>query len=225
MAMITSIPVKLESLERKSFHFDFLKENTSTNIPLQYSLKEAENYELPVIGTYIHNYILPGFRYRVRLNGTNEYLFGGKALKLESIGQGYGKRITFESHDILENNNFFWSDSHEAGFAFSPEILSGGEEFQVLDSQSKVVGTFCVTSDSVNNQQQITGVTLENDIVNIHAKLSLCGNLRLFSQDEKDMPLAGEVTVKVNRFSCTLEFLKTGSDISDTSLHFMKHFK
>lgn len=223
--MITSIPQKLESLERKTFHFDFLKENTSTNIPLQYSLKEVENYELPVIGTYIHSHILPGFRYRVRLSGTNEYLFGGKALKLESIGQGYGKRITFESHDILENNNFFWSDSHEAGFAFSPEILSGGEEFQVLDSQGKAVGTFCVTSESVKQQQQITGVTLENDIVNIHAKVSLCGNMRLFSQDKKDMPLAGEVIVKVNRFLCTLEFLTTESDISDTALHFIKHSK
>ena len=225
MAMITSIPRKPESLDQRTFHFDFLKENTSANIPLQYSLKEVENYELPVVGTYVHNYILPGFRYRVRLSGTNDYLFGGNALKLESIGQGYGKRITFESHDILENNNFFWSDSHEAGFAFSPEILSGGEEFQVLDSQGKAVGTYCVSSDSVNQQQQITGVTLENDTVNIHAKVSLCGNIRLFSLYEKHIPLGGEVLVKVNRFSCSLEFLKKENDVLDHTLHFIKHFK
>ena len=213
--MVTSLPQKLETLKSRA---GILKEITP--IPLQYSFKELENFELPVVGTYIHGHILPGFRYRVRLSGTNEYLFGGKALKLESIGQGYGKRITFESEDILENNNFFWSDSHEAGFAFSPEILSGGEVFQVSDSLGKDVGTFSV--DSVS-RQQITGVTLDKqNIVNIHAKVSICGSML---QYEKDMPLAGEAIVKVNRFSCTLEFLKTENSVCD-KLHFTtEHLK
>ncbi|CAB3992457.1 Hypothetical predicted protein [Paramuricea clavata] len=223
MSMVTNLPQNLETLKSRTFHFAILKEKTSTNVPVHYSFKELGNCELPVMGTYVHSHVLPGVRYRVRLSDTNEYLFGGKALKLESIGQGYGKRITFESKDILENNNFFWSDSHEAGFAFSPEILSGGEVFQVMDNVGKRVGIFSV--DSVNQQQQITGVTLEKNTVNIHAKASLCGNMQLLSQYEKDIPVVGEVILKVNRFSCTLEFLKTENSVLDTVWHFVKHFK
>ena len=223
MSLVTSRPQKLEALKSTTHHFGILKEITPTNIPVEYSFKELKNYELPVIGTYVHSHILPGFRYRVRLSDTNDYLFGGKALKLESVGQGYGKRITFESKDILENNNFFWSDSHEAGFAFSPEILSGGDVFEVTDSSGKGVGTFSV--DWVEPQQKITRVTLEkHNAVNIHAKVNLCGSMRLLSQYEKHMPLTGEAIIKVNRFSCTLEFLKVENGVLDV-LHFIKHLK
>lgn len=224
MSMVASLPQKLETLNNRTFHFDLLKEITSTSIPEH---GEQEKYELPVIGTYVHSHILPGFRYRVRLGGTNEYLFGGKALKLESIGQGYGKRITFESDDILENNNFFWSDSHEAGFAFSPELLSDADVFQVIDSQGKGVGIFSV--DSVN-EQQITGLTQEKDVVNLHAKVRVCGKMRMLSKAtsllcQKEILLMGEGIVKVSRFSSTLEFLKTEHGDLDSVLHFVKHFK
>ena len=223
MSLVTSRPQKLEAPKSTTHHFGILKEITPTNIPVQYSFKELKNYELPVIGTYVHSHILPGFRYRVRLSDTNDYLFGGKALKLESIGQGYGKRITFESKDILENNNFFWSDSHEAGFAFSPEILSGGDVFEVTDNLGNGVGTFSV--DWVNPQQQITRVTLEkHNVVNIHAKVNLCGSMRLLSHYEKNIPLTGEAIIKVNRFSCTLEFLKVENGVLDVLL-FIKHLK
>ena len=205
MSILTSFPPKPQALGSRAF-------NTLTVSTAQFSIKEHEDYELPVIATHIHGHILPGFKYRVRFGGTNDYMFGGKALKLESIGKGYGKRITFESDDILENDNFFWSDSHEAGFMFSPEILSGDEAFQVMDTKGKTIGTFSV--DSVNKHQQITGVTLEKNMVNIHAKVGLSGNMRLFSQT-KDVPLAGDVIVKVNRFSCTMEFLETNNDTFD----------
>lgn len=221
MSMVTSLPQKLEKLKTRTLHFDILKEISSKSLPVQPSIKELENYELPVIGTFIHRHILPGFRYRVRLGGTNEYLFDGKALKLESTGQGYGKRITFESDDILDNNNFFWSDSHETGFVFSPEFLSGGEVFEAVNCQDERVGSFSV--DSVKREQQITRVALENDVINIQAKANVSGSLQMFSPDEKKVYLTGEVILKISRVSCTLEFsTKTDSDIA---LHFIKHFK
>ena len=224
----TGLAQNLETLKSKTFHFCI---PTSTNIPVEYTLEEREDYELPVFGTYIHKHILPGFRYRVRLTSTKEYLFGGKALKLESIGKGYGKRITFESDDILENSNFFWSDSHEEGFAFSPELLSRGDVFQVVDAQRKSTGIFSI--ENVNEEQQITGVTHEKDVANVHARVHLRGMMRLLSSNaastyEEDIPLAGEVVIKVNRFSSTFYFLKTvehevlGNAID---LHFVKHYE
>ena len=94
------------------------------DIPTQYSVPLLKPYELPAVGTYVDKNIIPGFEYRVRLNGTNEYLFDGEALCLQSIGQGYGKRLTFESDDLLENPNFVWSDSnHEDGFGFSIQVI------------------------------------------------------------------------------------------------------
>ena len=221
--MVTNFPQKIEALKSKAFRQSIRNRITCTTIP------GLKSYELPVVGTYVHSHILPSIKYRVRLGGTNEYLFDGKALKLESIGQGYGKRITFESDNILENNNFFWSDSHEAGFAFSPEILSGDEEFQVMDSLSGTrVGTFTVKS--VKQEQQITDVTLTKaDLVCIHADVTVRGELRLMSQndnqDDKDMHLVGDAVVKLDSFSCTLEFLKTENGVVENGLYFIKYFK
>jgi len=78
--------------------------------------------------------ILPGFRYRVRKLGglnTNRYLFKGKALTLQSIGRGYGKRITFEGETLNSNNNYFYSDTHPAGFGFSLVAVEEEDQFCV----------------------------------------------------------------------------------------------
>ena len=42
---------------------------------------------------------------RVRPLSTSKYLFGGRALKLLSVGQGYGKRITFQAEEGSKNEN------------------------------------------------------------------------------------------------------------------------
>ena len=101
------------------------------------SLKE-EN-ELPVYGMYIHEDIVPGMRYRVRQNGTNKWFFDGNAKYLEHIGQGYGKRLTFQSENVLENENFFWSDSNPLfGYSFFIQVLFAGDTFMVKENETDV---------------------------------------------------------------------------------------
>lgn len=92
---------------------------------------------LRITGTYIDPYIVPGFEYRVRLainpgqDNSSQYLFGGKTLRLASIGAGYGKRITFEPDQGTLNDpkNFFWSDTHPDGAGFEPRAVHVGQQF------------------------------------------------------------------------------------------------
>ncbi|KFM74707.1 hypothetical protein X975_11707, partial [Stegodyphus mimosarum] len=51
------------------------------DIPTCYDLKGFKAGELIVKGTYVDPNIIPGFKYKVRKNLTDEYLFGGKALR------------------------------------------------------------------------------------------------------------------------------------------------
>lgn len=85
--------------------------------------------ELPVIGTYVHPNIIIGAKYKVRSLATNKYLFEGAALTLQSIGRGYGKRITFNSDSSLYNDNYFYSDTCEEGYGFTIEAISVGDQF------------------------------------------------------------------------------------------------
>ena len=75
-------------------------------------------------GTYVDPSIVPGFSYRVRVLGRKKttYLFDGEALTLRSIGIGYGKRISFTSHSLNFNSNYFWSDNNTEGYGF--ELVS-----------------------------------------------------------------------------------------------------
>ena len=97
-----------------------------------------QNHELLAIRNEIDDDIWPGFRYKVRELGTDKKLFGGEAKYLENIGQGYGKRLTFESDEILENENFFWTDSNEDGYAFAIEAISTGDVFATKIGNSLV---------------------------------------------------------------------------------------
>lgn len=75
--------------------------------------------------------ILPGFRYRVRHVGTERYLFNGRALTLQSIGLGYGKRLTFTGDSLNFNDNYFWSDSDPRGFAFSLDAVQPADRLTI----------------------------------------------------------------------------------------------
>ena len=99
------------------------------NLKNQQELPACRKHELLAMNGFIDRNIAPGFRYKVREVETQKKLFNGQAKYLESIGQGYGKRLTFESDDVLENDNFFWTDSNEYGYAFSIEAVSVGDVF------------------------------------------------------------------------------------------------
>lgn len=111
------------------------------DIPASYSVSGLRPHELPVIGTFIHPDIIVGARYKVRSLANNKFLFGGKALKLQSIGKGYGKRITFEGESLLCNDNYLYSDTNEEGWAFSIEALSVGDQFRLVNSAGEDVGS------------------------------------------------------------------------------------
>jgi len=122
------------------------------DIPSSYTIPTVGRHERPVVGTFVHQDVTPGFRYRVRCNGTQDYFFDGAPLLLESVGQGYGKRLTFESPDVLRNENYFWSDSRSLGYAFSIHALDAGMRFEIREN-GKRVGTCCV--EQVATEQEL----------------------------------------------------------------------
>ncbi|XP_023946395.1 uncharacterized protein LOC112051828 isoform X1 [Bicyclus anynana] len=101
------------------------------DIPCQYSVVGLERYELPVIGTYIDPRIVPGFYYRVRPANSRHRLFEGRSLLLQSIGMGYGKRITFKPDTLNAPENYFWSDSHPDGVGMEPRAVHPDMKFTV----------------------------------------------------------------------------------------------
>nr|KAG5699383.1 hypothetical protein BaRGS_008291 [Batillaria attramentaria] len=97
-------------------------------------------------GVYVDPRILPGFRYKVRHAGpgAQRYLFEGRAMTLQSIGLGYGKRLTFTGESLNFNDNYFWSDSDPNGFAFSLEAVREGDRLSIYgnNGNSKNTGIY-----------------------------------------------------------------------------------
>lgn len=107
------------------------------DVPTIYRANGFQPHELIVIGTYIDKNVIPGFQYKVRKNLTEDYLFEGRAVTLESIGMGYGKRLTFEGKRLNDNLNYFWSDSHAAGYGLTPQAISPDSIFRIIDTSIK----------------------------------------------------------------------------------------
>lgn len=151
------------------------------DFPTEYTISAPRPYEIPVVGTYIDKKIVPGFAYRVRRNGTSDFLFNGEALVLKSIGRGYGKRLTFHS-DAVENDNFFWSDSNpDEGFAFSIQVIYEGNEFDVLDRHGrKVAETRLIT---VSDEQEINDVLLQKREIDMVVSVEMECSLKFLSLD------------------------------------------
>lgn len=125
------------------------------DIPCQYSVVGLERYELPVIGklrkykcfieltkglnnnifilsgTYVDPRIIPGFHYRVRPANCRRHLFEGRSLLLQSVGMGYGKRITFKPDTLNSPENYFWSDSHPEGVGMEPRAVHPDMKFYI----------------------------------------------------------------------------------------------
>jgi len=153
-----SIPFRKDSplsfqFPQKSVPFGQLSLNNKRELPA------PKKHELLAMNGYIDKNIVPGFRYRVREIETQKKLFDGEAKYLESIGQGYGKRLTFETDDILENDNFFWTDSNEHGYAFSIEAISVGDIF-VAKLGNRELGFVKITS--VQENQKIDSSEVED---------------------------------------------------------------
>lgn len=112
------------------------------------------------LGTYVDKSIIPGFSYKVRKNLTNEYLFDGRAIPLENVGLGYGKRITFQGETLNDNENYFWSDSRVHGFGFTLQTLSQNA-FTVTDSTGQV-GRVVISNPALIPDNELSTVVRDN---------------------------------------------------------------
>lgn len=101
------------------------------DIPTKYTMTGLQDYEIPVVGTYVDPRIVPGFSYRVRPNDRKDHLFDGRALKLVSIGMGYAKRLTFKPDSLVNPENYFWSDNHPDGVGLEPRAVHTGMKFKI----------------------------------------------------------------------------------------------
>lgn len=129
------------------------------DLPAVYTVYGLEPHQMPAVGVYIDNRIIPGFKYRVRpLPGYHTqsvekpYIFNEKALTLRSIGRGYSRRFTFQADatSLNNNENYFWSDSRPEGFAFELELVSQGDRFTVFDANHEAQGTLEIMSIEVS---------------------------------------------------------------------------
>nr|XP_023019872.1 uncharacterized protein LOC111508557 [Leptinotarsa decemlineata] len=116
------------------------------DIPTKYTMSGLESYELPVVGTYVDPRIIPGFCYKIRPNDRKDPLFGGRALKLLSIGMGYAKRLTFQPDSLVEPDNYLWSDSHPDGLGLEPRAVHKGMKF-VIKADDMILGEADVFRD------------------------------------------------------------------------------
>lgn len=161
-----------------------------SDFPTEYVIPALKPHEIPVVGTYVDKKIVPGFAYRVRRNGTNEYLFDGVALVLKTIGRGYGKRLTFHSQDI-ENDNFFWSDSNsDEGFAFSIQVVFEGDAFNVVDRHGRVVAETQLTA--VGDEQDIEEVSLRKGQITVIVSVEMECTLKFSALDHVPENLRGQ---------------------------------
>ncbi|KAJ8315657.1 hypothetical protein KUTeg_007807 [Tegillarca granosa] len=126
------------------------------DVPIDYSINGIQKHELPVIGVYLDRRICPGFKYKVRYVGTQDFAFDGEARMLESIGMGYGKRLTFRGERRNLNECYFWSDSHPEGFAFSLQAVEKSQKFIIYNSMRLPVGDATVESSNFPQIEEST---------------------------------------------------------------------
>ena len=110
---------------------------------------------LTLSGFEVDSRIVPGFRYRVRCIGNEEWLFDGETRRLDSIGLGYGRRLTFQGDRLNNNDFYFWSDSSPTGFAFSIQALKEGDVFTLFNSESIPIGEVSIIVSKMQSNEAI----------------------------------------------------------------------
>lgn len=69
------------------------------------------------------------------------YLFGGAALRLDSVGRGYSKRLSFQpTASLCDNDNYLWADSHPGGVALELHVINEGDVFHILGKSDVLLG-------------------------------------------------------------------------------------
>jgi len=131
------------------------------DVPTKYTMTGLEHYEIPVVGTYVDPRIIPGFHYKVRPNDRKQHLFNGRALKLQSIGAGYAKRLTFEPDSLVNPDNYLWSDNHPDGLGLEPSAVRVGMKFSVISNGQKLGEAEVFRADMPQKEENMTKVSTE----------------------------------------------------------------
>nr|XP_034334692.1 uncharacterized protein LOC117691888 [Crassostrea gigas] len=160
--------------------------------PIQYKSAGIKPHEFPVIGFHVDENICPGFRYRVRYMGSKDFLFNGEPRMLQSIGLGYGKRLTFSGETLNNNENFFWSDSRPEGYAFTVCAVEAGDKFVIYDEMSHVVGDVDIIE--VEESQTEEKTVYEPDYVKKIVRVRLTANIQYHIHHGMLMDVTDHVT-------------------------------
>ncbi|XP_041979381.1 uncharacterized protein LOC121733243 isoform X2 [Aricia agestis] len=168
------------------------------DIPCQYTVVGLEKYELPVIGTYIDPRIIPGFYYRVRPATSRRRLFEGRSMLLQSVGMGYGKRITFKPDTLNAPENYFWSDSHPEGLGMEPRAIHPDMKFTIT-------GNGGLLGEATVFRADLPQVEEKTEYVEVPGK--------------KGMAVEKYIQVDV---TCHVKLATTGGGSVDSEVHLMK---
>lgn len=160
--------------------------------PIQYKSAGIKPHEFPVIGFHVDENICPGFRYRVRYMGSKDFLFNGEPRMLQSIGLGYGKRLTFSGETLNNNENYFWSDSRPEGYAFTVCAVEAGDKFVIYDEMSHVVGDVDIIE--VEESQTEEKTVYEPDYVKKIVRVRLTANIQYHIHHGMLMDVTDHVT-------------------------------
>lgn len=160
--------------------------------PIQYKSAGIKPHEFPVIGFHVDENICPGFRYRVRYMGSKDFLFNGEPRMLQSIGLGYGKRLTFSGETLNNNENYFWSDSRPEGYAFTVCAVEAGDKFVIYDEMSHVVGDVDIIE--VEESQTEEKTVYEPDYVTKIVRVRLTANIQYHIHHGMLMDVTDHVT-------------------------------
>lgn len=160
--------------------------------PIQYKSAGIKPHEFPVIGFHVDENICPGFRYRVRYMGSKDFLFNREPRMLQSIGLGYGKRLTFSGETLNNNENYFWSDSRPEGYAFTVCAVEAGDKFVIYDEMSHVVGDVDIIE--VEESQTEEKTVYETDYVTKIVRVRLTANIQYHIHHGMLMDVTDHVT-------------------------------
>lgn len=199
-----------------SSHITMVNGEKNGDIPIQYSITGLQPHEVPVIGTYVDPSILTGFRYRVRPVNCKKPMFGGAALNLQSIGRGYGKRLTFSSNNLNNNENYFWSDTNPQGYGFSIQAVSPGHSFRIMSSSGEDLGRAQVFRADAPQVEESTDISHEGRVTK-RVRVTVTCDVSFHNEDDQTLIVTGTaVLVRKGRLSQLqkLEDVAVGSQIN-----------
>lgn len=185
-------------------------------IPTKYYVRGLLPFEIPVVGTYVDPRILTGFRYRVRPTDSKKHLFGGNALILQAIGRGYGKRLTFASSDLNNNENYFWSDSNPDGYGFSIQAVSPGDDFRIVNSSGDELGHARVFRTDTPQVEEDSSVSPEGCVTK-RVRVTVTCDVAFHGEDDHTVIVTGTaVLVRRGRLASVqkIEDVALGSQMS-----------